>query len=86
MDGSQPVKLFRHGDGHAVDIPAGFTLPGDNAVMRQDGERLIIEPAELGAAKPSLSELLAQWAAEGPLDDDECMPEILDSPPRPFDL
>ena len=86
MDGSQPVKLFRHGDGHAVDIPAGFTLPGENAVMRQEGERLIIEPAEHRAPKPSLRDLLAQWAAEGPLEEDEQMGPIPRALPRPFDL
>ncbi len=83
MDGSHPVKLFRHGEGHAVDIPAGFTLPGEDAVMRQEGQRLIIEPSP---PKRDLLDLLAEWAAEGPLTEDERMPEIKDSPPRPFDL
>ena len=83
MDGSHPVKLFRHGEGHAVDIPAGFTLPGEDAVMRQEGQRLIIEPAE---SKRDLLDLLAEWAAEGPLEEHERMDPIVRTMPRPFDL
>ncbi len=83
MDGSHPVKLFRHGEGHAVDIPAGFDLPGDDAVMRQEGQRLIIEPA---SPKRSLLDLLSDWAAEEPLAEHEQMPPIPRSTPRQFDL
>jgi antitoxin VapB len=49
------VKLFRHGRNQAVRIPRGFELPGEEAVMRKDGERLIIEPAP----KKSLLAVLA---------------------------
>ena len=83
MDGSQPVKLFRHGDGHAVDIPAGFTLPGENAVMRQKGKRLIIEPA---TRKPSLKQVLAKLALEPPLGPEEQLEPFVDAPARPFSL
>lgn len=82
MDGSHPVKLFRHGEGHAVDIPAGFNLPGEDAVMRQEGKRLIIE----SRSKTSLADVLAELAKEGPLDEDERLPFISDPPPRPIDL
>jgi antitoxin VapB len=39
------VKLFRNGRNQAVRIPREFELPGDDAVMRKEGRRLIIEPA-----------------------------------------
>ena len=42
---SQHVKLFRNGRNQAVRIPREFELPGRDAIMRKDGERLIIEPA-----------------------------------------
>ena len=41
----QHVKLFRNGRNQAVRIPREFELPGKDAIMRREGERLIIEPA-----------------------------------------
>ena len=38
------VKLFRNGRNQAVRIPVEFELPGNEAIMRKDGDRLIIEP------------------------------------------
>jgi antitoxin VapB len=39
------VKLFKNGRNQAVRIPRDFELPGEDAVIRKDGPRLIIEPA-----------------------------------------
>jgi antitoxin VapB len=39
------VKLFKNGRNQAVRIPREFELPGDEAVMRKEGDRLIIELA-----------------------------------------
>jgi len=39
------VKLFKNGRNQAVRIPREFELPGDDAVMRKDGNELIIEAA-----------------------------------------
>ena len=41
----QHVRLFRNGRNQAVRIPREFELPGNDAIMRKEGERLIIEPA-----------------------------------------
>ena len=41
----QHVKLFKNGRNQAVRIPREFELPGNDAIMRKEGERLIIEPA-----------------------------------------
>jgi antitoxin VapB len=41
------VKVFRNGRNQAVRIPREFEFPGDEAIMRKDGERLIIEPLRL---------------------------------------
>lgn len=38
------VKLFMNGRNQAVRIPREFELPGNQAIMRKEGERLIIEP------------------------------------------
>jgi antitoxin VapB len=41
----QHARLFRHGRNQAVRIPREFELPGHDAIMRKEGECLIIEPA-----------------------------------------
>jgi antitoxin VapB len=41
----QHVKLFRNGRNQAVRIPREFELRGTDAIMRKEGERLIIEAA-----------------------------------------
>ena len=38
------VRLFRNGRNQAVRIPVEFELPGDEAIMHRDGERLVLEP------------------------------------------
>lgn len=65
------VKLFKNGRNQAVRIPREFELPGDEAVMRKEGDRLIIEPA-------GPTSLLAVLAALRPLD--EAFPPIPDLP------
>ncbi len=71
------VRLFRNGRNQAVRIPRDFELPGNDAVMRKEGERLIVEPA------PRKS-LLALLATLKPLDGD--FPELVDMPPRAVKL
>jgi antitoxin VapB len=36
--------LFRFGRNQAIRIPVEFELPGDEAIMHRDGDRLVIEP------------------------------------------
>lgn len=57
------VKIFRNGRNQAVRIPREFELPGDEAIMRKEGERLIIEPR---AARS----LLTLLKALSPLEED----------------
>jgi antitoxin VapB len=71
------VKLFRNGRNQAVRIPREFELPGNDAIMHKEGDRLIIEPNR----KKSLLELLASWE---PIEEE--FPEIEDPPPEPVDL
>jgi antitoxin VapB len=70
------VKLFRNGRNQAVRIPREFELPGGDAIMRKEGQRLIIEPA------PSKS-LLAVLEKLPTLDED--FPPIEDEPAAPAD-
>ena len=44
MPEQRHVRLFRSGRNQAVRIPVEFELPGDEAIMHRDGDRLVIEP------------------------------------------
>ena len=44
MSERRHVRLFRNGRNQAVRIPVDFELPGDEAIMHRDGDRLVIEP------------------------------------------
>lgn len=71
------VKLFRNGRNQAVRIPREFELPGDEAILHKEGERLIIEPAQPAS-------LLAVLATLEPLEED--FPPISDLPVDRVDL
>lgn len=74
MGEARHVKLFRNGRNQAVRIPVEFELPGDEAIMRREGDRLVLEPTR----KRGLLGLLETME---PID--EAFPEIEDRPPSP---
>ena len=71
------VRLFKNGRNQAVRIPREFELPGADAIMRREGDRLIIEPA-----RPT--SLLAVLATLAPLDEE--FPPIPELPLEPVEL
>jgi antitoxin VapB len=71
------VRIFRNGRNQAIRIPREMELPGDEAILRKEGDCLIIEPVK---AK-SLKDLLSQWA---PLEED--FPAIDNLPAESVDL
>lgn len=77
MGHERHVKLFKNGRSQAVRIPREFELPGEDAIMRMEGGKLVIEPA------PPRS-LLALLATLEPIEDD--FEEIRDIPPDAVDL
>lgn len=77
MTAYRHVKLFKNGSNQAVRIPREFELPGEDAIMRREGDKLIIEAA------PSKS-LLALLARLGPIED--AFGEIEDRAPDAIEL
>jgi len=73
MHTERHVRLFKNGRNQALRIPRDFELPGDEAIIRKEGNCLIVEPV----ARPSL---LAVLATLEPLNED--FPEIEDLPPE----
>ncbi|MFZ0134429.1 MAG: hypothetical protein WAK95_17965 [Desulfobacterales bacterium] len=55
MQTEKLVRLFRNGRNQAVRIPRDFELDGNEAIIRKDGKRLILEPI---SSKNRLVELL----------------------------
>jgi antitoxin VapB len=70
------VKLFKNGRNQALRIPRELELRGEDAIIRKEGQRLIID-----AAPPK--SLLAILATLQTLDEE--FPPIDDSPAEPVD-
>jgi antitoxin VapB len=77
VNAERHVRLFRNGRSQAVRIPREFELPGADAIMRKEGDRLIIEAA------PQKS-LLALLATLEPIAED--FTPIDDLPADPVDF
>ena len=71
------VKLFKNGRSQAVRIPREFELPGEDAIIRKEDGKLVIEPSP----PRSLIELLATLK---PIPED--FGEMDDLRPEPVDL
>ena len=74
MPEQRHVRLFRNGRNQAVRIPVEFELPGNEAIMHRDGDRLVIEPIR----KRGLVALLKLMKPVN-----EAFPEIDDPVPAP---
>jgi len=77
MHNERHVSLFRNGRDQAIRIPRDFELEGTEAIIRKEGDKLIIEPVK----EKSLKELLPVLPA---LDED--FPEIVDPVVEPGNI
>lgn len=75
--GERHVKLFRNGRNQAVRIPRDLELQGEDAIMRKEGDRLVIEPT-------APRSLLALLASLEPIEED--FPPIEELTQTPVDL
>ena len=73
MIDNRPVSLFRNGRNQAVRIPREFELEGTKAMIRKEGDSLVITPIR----KHRLMDMLARWQ---PLN--EAFPDFEDEPPQ----
>lgn len=67
MHSERHVRLFRNGRNQALRIPREFELDSDEAIIRKEGGRLIVEPVRKGG-------LVAVLATLQPLD--ETLPDL----------
>jgi antitoxin VapB len=74
MSEPRHVRLFRNGRNQAVRIPVEFELPGSEAIMHRDGDRLVIEPVRKRG-------LIALLKTMKPMEEE--FPEVDDPVPTP---
>jgi len=77
MQSERHVRLFRNGRNQALRIPREFELEGNEAIIRKEGDRLIVEPVRKGS-------LLVLLAGLKPLD--ETFPDVDDTLPPLHDV
>lgn len=71
------VRLFRNGANQAVRIPKEFELPGTDALMHREGNRLILELVPDKPAKGTMAALalaLQEMTTMGTVD--EAFPDV----------
>ena len=71
------IKIIQTGGEQSIPVPREFALPTEDALIRKDGDKLVIEPA----ARPSLLKVLAGLRPIG-----EDFPPIEELAPEPIDL
>ncbi|MBP1850790.1 antitoxin [Rhizobium halophytocola] len=83
MSMERHVRIFRNGRNRAVRIPVEFDFPGDEVIMRKEGDKITMEPVKI------TGESFIEWLRRQPplsaeeLDFDFDVPE---PPPRDVDL
>jgi antitoxin VapB len=78
MQTERHVRLFRNGRNQAVRIPRDFEMDGNEAIIRKEGNKLILEPLGI---KNRLLELLTKL---DPIQEE--FPEMEDPPVKDEDL
>lgn len=71
------VRLFRNGRNQALRIPREFEIEGEEAILRREGGRLILEPVRKGKLLTLLASLERLDVPFPDVDDD--LP-VLDEP------
>ena len=77
MTQERHVRLFRNGRNQALRIPREFELEGVEAILRKEGDRLIVEPVRKGRLLALLRSLVPM--AESLPDIDEELPPLDDT-------
>lgn len=77
MTQERHVRLFRNGRNQALRIPREFEFEGDEAILRKEGDRLIVEPLRKGRLLALLRSLAPM--TESLPDVDEELPPLDDT-------
>ena len=69
------VRLFRNGRNQALRIPREFELEGNEAILRKESSRLIVEPIRKGRLLALLSTLEPLDESFADMDEDLPLPD-----------
>jgi antitoxin VapB len=65
MELERHVRIFKNGRNRAVRIPVEFDFPGDEVIMRKEGDKITLEPVT------KKRERLIEWLRrQDPIDED----------------
>lgn len=59
MDSGRHVRFFRNGRNQAIRIPREFEMDAEEAIIRREDDRLVIEPIRKTGLLATLSTLVA---------------------------
>ncbi|MFN3720686.1 MAG: antitoxin [Rhizobium rhizophilum] len=80
MDQERHVRIFKNGRNRAVRIPVEFDFPGDEVIMRKEGDKITLEPVK------KKQESLIEWLRrQDPIDEDLDF-DLREPPARDVDL
>lgn len=77
MQSERSVRLFRNGRNQAVRIPRDLELPGNEALIRKEGEALIIVPKAQRSLLNTLKSLKPLRETFSPIKDRPAEPVVL---------
>eukprot|EP01035_Chromulina_nebulosa_P009576 gene9576-12923_t len=66
MGAERQIRLERDGDGQTVHIPADLALPGNEAFIRKEGQKIIIEALEQKSDLLEWLKTIEPWDEEFP--------------------
>lgn len=72
------VRLFRNGSNQTLRIPREYELDGEEAVIRKEGDHLIIEPVRKGRLVEVLASLESFRGAFPDIDEELEPPDEID--------
>jgi len=80
MELERHVRIFKNGRNRAVRIPVEFDFPGDEVIMRREGDKITLEPVK------KKQESLIEWLRrQEPIDEDFDF-DLREPPARDVDL
>ncbi|THV25706.1 antitoxin [Peteryoungia ipomoeae] len=80
MELERHVRVFKNGRNRAVRIPVEFDFPGDEVIMRKEGDKITLEPVR------TRKESLIEWLRSQPPVEEEFDFDLQEAPARDVNL
>ncbi|MGL3606623.1 antitoxin [Rhizobium sp. G187] len=80
MELERHVRIFKNGRNRAVRIPVEFDFPGDEVIMRKEGDKITMEPVK------TKGESVIEWLRNQPPIEEDFDFDLREPPARDVDL